>query len=131
MRAAEFEKICRYALAEFRECEPAKSKNMRDTATKGELTYADESREEYEFQIKIDGNIAPYGIYTVIPWGDTSPVIINAPKKPSLKGKSSFLWNRGNTPERTPKQNPNEGWIYGAVQHLSDYIAYLIDGKVN
>lgn len=130
MTQLDFEKICEYALAEFRDSEPNKRGNMAGKATKLEHVYAYPERGEYASYIYIDTNIAPYSIYTVIDWRDTSRVIINTPRAPWLKDKSSFLWNKGDTPEASPKRNPNQGWIDGAVKHLADYIGYLTDGKV-
>ena len=130
MTQLDFEKLCEYALSEFRDSEPNDTGNMARNATKLEHVYAYPDRGEYASYIYIDTNVAPYSIYTVIDWADTSPIIINTPRAPWLKGKSSFLWNKGDKPERTPKKNPNQGWIDGAVKHLANYIAYLTGGTV-
>lgn len=123
----EFQKICREALEEFREMEPnvmkKSSGHMRNNATKLEF-------DGFTAKLWIDPGEAPYSVYTVINWGETSPVIINAPKRPELKGKSSFLWRHGNTPEREPKKNPNEGWIDGAVRAIAESIAAKLKGRL-
>lgn len=130
MNIVDFEKICEYALAEFREQEPNATGNMARNATKLKYDYASPKDGIYSAHIFIDPSVAPYSIYTVIDWRDTSPIIINAPRAPHLKGKSSFLWNKGDTPEASPKKNPNQGWIDGAVKHLANYIARIIGGVV-
>jgi hypothetical protein len=104
----------------FRDFEPNKSGNMARNATK--LTEVLEDGDGFIAAIYIDTMIAPYSIYTVIPWLDTSKTIINAPRAPHLLGKSSFLWNDGDKPHGTPKKNPNEGWIDFAVKQLADII---------
>lgn len=121
MTREQFEELVSYALMRFRDFEPNKSGNMARNATKAtEVTELSDGG--LEAAIYIDPAVAPYSIYTVIPWIDTSRTIINAPRAPHLLGKSSFLWNDGDKPHGTPKKNPNEGWIDFAVKQLADII---------
>ena len=105
--------------------EPEKSGNMKKNAT---LMHFEEHEDGYEAVIRINPDIAPYSVYTVIPWSETSSTIKNAPRRPSLLGKSSFLWNNGGSLEEQPKKNPNEGWIDAAVELLTEYIAARVKG---
>lgn len=127
MTLQEFQQICVDALREFKDMEPDKSGNMKKNAT--QMRFED-NEDGYEAIIRINPSIAPYSVYTVIPWSETSPVIVNAPRRPSLKGKSSFLWNKGGTPEQSPKKNPNEGWIDAAVELLAEYINNRVKGEL-
>ena len=120
---ADFERLAAEALAEFRGLEPRDSNNMADTATKLEFTG------DFEARIYIDQKIAPYWKYTEFTWAETSPVIVNAPNNPALLGRSSFLWNKGDTPDGTPKRNPNQGWTKRAMIAVAAFIAYRLGGN--
>lgn len=115
--------ISHEALRIFKKYVPKDTQNMARNATKLRGTG------RYRCEIFIDENVAPYSIYTVIPWADTSPVIVRA-KNPAWIGRSSFLWNRGDSEDGTPKKNPNEGWIEGAVAALAQELADRLGGKL-
>lgn len=121
---ASFERLVSGALAHFRGLEPRDSNNMADTATKLDIVG------DFEAKIYIDQSVAPYWKYTEFTWAETSPVIVNAPNNPALLGRSSFLWNNGDTPEGTPKKNPNQGWTIPAMKATAEYIAAQIGGTI-
>lgn len=120
---ADFERLASEALAEFRGLEPRDSNNMADTATKLDFIG------DFEAKIYIDQEIAPYWKYTEFTWAETSPVIVNAPSNPALLGRSSFLWNKGDTPGGTPKRNPNQGWTKRAMIAVAAFITYRLGGN--
>ena len=121
---ADFERLVSRALSIFRGKEPYKSGNMKHNATKLEMIG------EYKAKIYIDPSVAPYYKYTEFTWAETSPIIINAPRRPELLGKSSFLWNDGDKPYGTPKKNPNQGWTKVAMHELAKQIAQELGGRV-
>lgn len=123
LRKRDFENLAADEFNTFRASEPNHSGNMANNATK--LEYDGNTA-----IIRIDADIAPYSVYTVISWADTSPIIKRAPKRPELLGKSSFLWNNGDKPFGTPKKNPNEGWIDRAVFAMALSIANKLKGKM-
>ena len=122
---SEFKDICRKALDEFRQREPYKNGHMAKDATKLEFP------EPFTAKLYIDPEVAPYSVYTVIDWADTSPTIKKAPRKPELLGKSSFLWTDGDKPHGQPKKNPNQGWIDRAVAFIAKYIAAEMKGTLS
>lgn len=110
-------------LQELRRREPYRSGNMAYNATKKQK-FSSTAAEIY-----IDEKIAPYSVYTVIPWSETSPVIVNA-KNRAWIGRSSFLWERGNMPDGYPKANPNLDWLGKAVGEIAEALAVRIGGKL-
>ena len=124
LTATMFERLILGALGMFKKHEPKDTGNMADTATQSE------SIAPFEAKIFIDPVKAPYYKYTEFTWAETSPIIVNAPKRPSLLGKSSFLWNDGDKPHGTPKQNPNQGWTKGAMRAVAEYIAAEVGGEI-
>lgn len=123
MTRRDFENLVAAEFNAFRGEEPNASGNMSKDATKLEF-------DGNTAIIRIDPEIAPYSVYTVINWGETSPIIVNAPKRPELLNKSSFLWNDGDTPYGTPKKNPNEGWIGRSVEAMVKRIAAKLRGRI-
>ena len=121
---AAFERAIADALLAFRGAEPAASHNMEENATKKKITG------NFEGKIYIDQAVAPYWKYTEFTWAETSPVIVNAPRNPSLLGKSSVLWDNGDKPDGKPKKNPNEGWTEGAMRVAAERIAASLGGKI-
>ena len=104
----------------FRQVAPRATGNMADIATKG----IRESK--FEYRITIDPDIAPYSVYTQIPWYETSNYIINSTKHPDWNWKkASFLWDKDAT---LPKKNPNEGWIDRAVLRIVKRISKRFNG---
>ena len=123
LTVAMFERLIIGALDTFKKKEPKHTGNMADTATKTDIG-------TFEAKIFIDPEDAPYYKYTEFPWAETSPVIVNAPNRPSLLGKSSFLWNDGDKPYGTPKQNPNEGWTKPGMKAVAEYVAARVGGEI-
>lgn len=121
---ADFERLVSRALSIFRGKEPRRSGNMKHNATKLEMIG------EYKAKIYIDPSVAPYYKYTEFPWSETSPVIVNTPRRPELLGKSSFLWNDGDKPYGTPKKNPNQGWTKSAMYNTAKQIAQELGGRI-
>lgn len=122
MTRRDFENLVAAEFNAFRGEEPNASGNMKDSTT---LTYDGNTA-----AITIPVEKVPYSVYTVVNWGETSPIIVNAPKRPSLLGKSSFLWNDGDKPYGTPKKNPNEGWIGRSVEAMVKRIAAKLRGRI-
>ena len=112
MNENDFLELCRKALNWFGTFVPEDTGNMWRNAVKLE------ARGPFAHDIVIDEKIAPYSVYTVIPWSETSPVIVNS-DNPELIGKVSPLWYDRDT----PKKNPNEGWIEKAVEAVAGWIA--------
>lgn len=121
MTYADFEQLCLEALNEFKKRAPRDTGNLADVATSLQIVGP------YECRIVISAEKAPYAVYTNVNWGQTSPVILNSQKHPDWNGKkSSPLWNDA----KTPKQNPNEGWIDMAVFRIAEGIATKFGGVI-
>jgi hypothetical protein len=121
MTPARFERLCLDALKIFKSLAPRDTGNLADVATSLEVVGPNECR------IVISAEKAPYAVYTNVNWGQTSPLIWRSKKHPEWNGKkSSFLWNEA----KTPKQNPNEGWIDMAVFRIAENIADSYGGHI-
>lgn len=119
------ETIGALALKVFKEYVPYKDGNLRDKATNGMLIGA------REYEIRVDASIAPYAMYTQVPWSDTSPLIWRSVKHPEWNGRHhSFLYyHRGFTPTHA-RQNPHEGWVGRAVLATAKEIAKQVKGEL-
>ncbi len=84
--------------AHLRASAPVDTGNLRDNAIQV-VQVSDK-----EMQVKVDGSIAPYAVYTNEKW-----------VAPRWKGK----------------ENPNEKWIDGAVSEVVDILAHELGGKVD
>lgn len=119
------ETIGKRALMVFREYVPIKDGNLRLKATNGKLIGA------RQYEIRVDANIAPYAMYTQIPWSDTSPLIWRSVKHPEWNGKHhSFLYNHNGWTPTTAKQNPNEGWVDRAALAVAKEVAHQVKGEL-
>ena len=95
MEQSQFIALTMNAFQIFRSIVPIDTGNMRYNATNymnmGGLSC----------QIKVDGNIAPYAVYTNAPW--VSP-----------------RWHG--------KKNPNEGWVQGGLELVAMYLSQQLGG---
>lgn len=120
MTQTEFEDICREAFDIFKEYCPVDTGNMKYNASVLKI-------EQFEGEIRIRAEIAPYSVYTNIDWGLTSPYWMNSTKYPMLNGvRLSSLYNS----PLIPKNNPNEGWIDKAVKAIAERIAARLKGTL-
>lgn len=127
MTKSEYDAALTEALKRLRTLSPKNTGNMASNATKLEFEDALDAR------IYIDPDIAPYSVYTEIPWYETSPVVLFSKKKEWIGNKTSQLYDENKMSGiviRTPKKNPNEGWFDRAVGSIADFIAAKIGGKV-
>ncbi len=120
MTQIEFEDICREAFDIFKEHCPVDTGNMKYNASVLKI-------EQFEGEIRIRVEIAPYSVYTNINWAETSPYWVNSTKYPQLNGvRLSSLYN---TPDLA-KDNPNEGWIDRAVREIAERVAARLKGNL-
>lgn len=97
MNDAEFAEIAVRFFQMFQMVVPIDTGNMRYNATQ----FNTGGMGQYE--IIVNGDIAPYAVYTNEPW--TSP-----------------KWNG--------KQNPNEGWIDDTVETIAEFLAFTLGGEL-
>ena len=97
MDEAKFLTLCVQGFQMFRSIVPIDTGNMRYNATQFD------SLGRRRCEIVVNGDIAPYAVYTNEPW--VSP-----------------YWNG--------KKNPNEGWVEGGAELIAMHIAQQLGGRV-
>lgn len=111
MTAAQFKQLGEEALEMLRSRAPYKTGNLRDNAIKIEW------KNENNFELYVDEQIAPYMKYTNEPW-----------EHKSIK-RGNFV--KGETIETTRTwDNPNEGWFDKAAQDIVALIAKKMGGTI-